>query len=174
MFHRPDRRGVVLGAVAALAAGAGPFVVAAPQARADAVIELTWEQLVPGNEQAPSSALKGIVAHGDIAVEDGPQSTPLTREYDGKTVRIPGYVVPLEYDQTGMHSLILVPYIGACVHVPPPPANQLIYVKPDEPYRDGGLFEAVFVTGTFRAAMTDTEITEVGYTIESPVITPYE
>jgi hypothetical protein len=172
MHDRFRRRDVVLGAAVLACAASG--LGALPEARAEDVIELAWENLVPGNERSPMGGLMGIIAHGDIAVEDGPQSTPLTREYDGKRVRIPGYVVPLEYDQTGMRSLILVPYIGACVHVPPPPANQLIYVKPDEPYRDGGLFEAVFVTGTFRAAMTDTEITEVGYTIESPVITPYE
>lgn len=172
MSDRLRRRDVMLGAAALALAASG--LVALPEARAEEVIELGWENLVPGNEQPPMGGLMGIIAHGDIMAEDGPQSTPLTHEYDGKKVRIPGYVVPLEYDQTGMRSLILVPYIGACVHVPPPPANQLIFVKPEEPYRDGGLFDAVYVTGIFQAAMTNTEITEVGYTIESPVITPYE
>ena len=50
----------------------------------------------------------------------------MTDKYNGKLVRIPGYLVPLEYDGTGVSAALLVPYVGACIHVPPPPANQMV------------------------------------------------
>ncbi len=144
------------------------------EARAKTPIDLSWEQLIPGNDAAPSGDLQGIIAHGGVAETDGPQSTPLNHDFDGKEIRIPGYIVPLEYGPGGVGSFILVPYIGACVHVPPPPANQLVFVKPEAPAEGVELFDAVYVTGTFRADMTETEITEVGYSIENPQIEPYE
>ena len=48
------------------------------------------------------------------------------RELDGRTVRIPGYALPLEHLDTGVQELLLVPYVGACIHVPPPPSNQAV------------------------------------------------
>lgn len=150
------------------------LAIGAPVAQAEEPMMLGWEQLIPGNDASPLGELQGIVAHGTINAPDGPQSTPLNMELDGKLVKLPGYIVPLEYGPGGVGSFILVPYIGACVHVPPPPANQLVFVKPEGPVEGVELFDAVYVTGTFKAAMTETEITEVGYSIENPLIEPYE
>ena len=50
-------------------------------------------------------------------------------ELDGKRVRIGGYVVPLDFEATNVKEFLLVPFVGACIHVPPPPPNQIIYVK---------------------------------------------
>ncbi|MGB0423175.1 MAG: DUF4197 family protein, partial [Flavobacteriales bacterium] len=61
-------------------------------------------------------------------------SGQVTREFDGKLVRVPGYLVPLSYDGTGVTAALLVPYVGACIHVPPPPPNQLIYVTIEDAF----------------------------------------
>ena len=97
----------------------------------------------------------------------------VTEEYNGKVVRIPGYLVPLEFDGTGVTAAILVPYVGACVHVPPPPPNQLIFISSPIPYESGGLFEPVSVTGTFGTSATQTELAEIGYVIMADRIEPY-
>lgn len=48
---------------------------------------------------------------------------------DGKVVEIAAFIVPLEDDMQESDEFLLVPYFGACVHTPPPPPNQMVYVK---------------------------------------------
>jgi hypothetical protein len=71
-------------------------------------------------------------------------------------------------------AFILVPYVGACIHVPPPPANQLVFVTSEEPYESQGLFEAVWVTGLFSTGTTDTALAEIGYAMAAQEIESYE
>lgn len=54
------------------------------------------------------------------------------RDLVGKSVKIPGFTVPLEDFASSATEFLLVPYVGACVHTPPPPPNQLVYVEMDE------------------------------------------
>ena len=48
------------------------------------------------------------------------RATATDDNLDGKSVRIPGYVLPLEFEDTGVTAFLLVPYVGACIHAPPP------------------------------------------------------
>jgi hypothetical protein len=89
-------------------------------------------------------------------------------------VSLPGYVVPLDYDGTGTTAFILVPFVGACIHVPPPPANQLVMVTTERPYKIKGAFDAVVVTGMFGAAATSTALAEIGYALSAEKIEPYQ
>jgi hypothetical protein len=100
-------------------------------------------------------------------------STGVVTDYNGKTVRLAGFVIPLDYEGTGITAFMLVPYIGACIHVPPPPANQLVFVTTEEPYEDGGLYEPVTVTGMFGTASTKTQLADVGYALSADKIEPY-
>lgn len=86
---------------------------------------------------------------------------------DGKLVRIGGYVVPLDFDATTVKEFLLVPFVGACVHVPPPPANQIIYVKTAEGFKLSGLFDPVYVTGVLRTKVTFTGLAQTGYSLEA-------
>ena len=97
----------------------------------------------------------------------------MTTEFNGKIVRLPGFVVPLDYSGRGVTALLLVPYVGACIHVPPPPPNQLVYVTTDKPYEFDGLFEAVWATGVLSTTLAETELAEAGYTISDARIDPY-
>jgi hypothetical protein len=143
----------------------------------EAVIDLTWPDLVPEGEGTLMETLRGlsgVVEHGQLSTPfEQPEAAAVTREYDGKLVRLPGYVVPLDYDGTGVTTFILVPYVGACIHVPPPPANQLVLVTTDRPYEDPDLFEAVSVTGMFGASATGTALAEIGYALEAERVEPY-
>ena len=92
---------------------------------------------VPGAVVAP-----GEIVHDDpvelswraLAALDyrtGEMSDEL-RDLVGKPVKIPGFTVPLEDFASSATEFLLVPYVGACVHTPPPPPNQLVYVEMDE------------------------------------------
>jgi len=102
-----------------------------------------------------------------------PPSLGVRTEWNGESVRMPGFVVPIDQSGTGITAFILVPFVGACVHVPPPPANQLVFVTTQTPYESGGLFEAVTVTGTFGTVSTFTELADVAYALSADQIEPF-
>lgn len=161
-----DRRKLI--AIAAAAA-------VIPQiALAGKVIDLAWEDLLPEDQGAIPKTLQGVVEH-DAAAELKQQSviTGVRMDWNGKTVRMPGFIVPLELDGTGVTSFILVPYVGACVHVPPPPPNQLVLVTTSKPYESKGLFESVAVTGMFGTAASKTQLADIGYVISADKVEPY-
>ena len=99
---------------------------------------------------------------------------PVVADLDDRQVRLPGFVVPLEMDATAMTEFLLVPYLGACIHVPPPPANQIVLVRtrPSGPY-EGGLFDTVWVVGRMRVARFSDELGEAGYRIEDARVSRY-
>lgn len=86
-------------------------------------------------------------------------------ELDGHRVRIGGYVVPLDFTATVVDEFLLIPYVGACVHVPAPPANQIIHVTTDRGITIQGPFDPVIVTGTIRTTRVSTGIADAGYSL---------
>jgi len=88
-------------------------------------------------------------------------------------VRLPGFMVPIDQSASGVAAFILVPYAGACVHVPPPPANQLVFVTTETPYESRGLYEAVNVIGVFGISSMRTYIADVGYALSADKIEPF-
>jgi len=106
----------------------------------------------------------------------------LVQNLDGKNVRIPGYVLPTELSDGKVVEFLLVPYVGACVHTPPPPANQMVHVKVDEGFTSEGLFAPVWVTGQMTTAMSTQSLSlndgttevEAGYQIMASDVVPYE
>ena len=169
---KPISRRAALGIIGAGFVGAG----AGKAAGSSSPIDITWRDLIPAQgDGVEIEVVRGIIQHGELERPEGqPPAATVTTEYDGKRVRLPGYIVPLEYDGTGVTAFILVPYVGACIHVPPPPANQLVMVTSDKPYESSGLFEPVSVTGEFTAAVTGTELAEIGYSISNARVVPYE
>ena len=77
------------------------------------------------------------------------RATSVVGELNGTTIRMPGFVLPIEYDGTKVTEFLLVPWVGACIHTPPPPANQIVHVVVDESQarESKGIFEPVWVTG---------------------------
>ena len=89
---------------------------------------------------------------------------------DGKLVRIGGYVVPLDFDATQVREFLLVPFVGACIHVPPPPANQIVYVKSEKGFDVKGTFDPVWVTGRIATKVAFTGLAEAGYSLTAESI----
>lgn len=94
---------------------------------------------------------------------------------EGKLVKIPGFTVPLEDFASSATEFLLVPYVGACIHTPPPPPNQLVYTKMDAGKRakmDG--WNPVWVEGVLSIEMTESVYGYVGFTISGQRVYPYE
>ena len=138
-------------------------------------MELSWGELMP--EPIPGMpAPMGTVEHGDIAALPSPDAgeVAMVEGLDGEYVRLLGFVVPVDFIGKNVKQFLLVPYVGACIHVPPPPANQIVYVTAEDGAEIAGLFQPVEVTGTMRVAPLSTELAEVGYRIEAETVEPYE
>ena len=111
-------------------------------------------------------------------------STAIVNELNGQHVRIPGYLLPLEVSGTKVTEFLLVPYIGACIHVPPPPPNQIVHVKvaPEKGYTVKRLYEAVWVSGKIVVKQMVKDLflvdgstgVDIGYSMQASRIDPYE
>ncbi len=150
--------------------------------------EIDWDRLIPVEWQ-PETLLEDFDLDAlDEMDDEDPRAlelmdklmalwadAPVVEELDGLRVRLPGFVVPLELDARKMSEFLLVPYYGACIHVPPPPANQTIHVvAPEGREYVGELFDTVWVTGTLRVIPTSSDLAEAGYRIDVTEIEPYD
>lgn len=144
-------------------------------ARAEGFIELDWDDLLPKDQTAIPNAIRELLPHDEQVPlsSQQPTSTGVRTDWNGQIVRIPGFIVPIDYNGSGVTAFILVPYVGACVHVPPPPANQLVFVTSPTPYETKGMFEPVNVIGMFGVSSLRTHLAEIGYALSADKIEPY-
>ncbi|MGB0630425.1 MAG: DUF3299 domain-containing protein [Alphaproteobacteria bacterium] len=138
-------------------------------------LELTWKQLIPEGSGGPDYTRVSPVLQIIRGLTFGETGTaPVVASLDGRDVRLSGYVVPLKHEGMRVREFLLVPYVGACIHVPPPPRNQIVHVTAKDPIRVKGLFAAVTVTGIMSTRSSDTGLAETGYRIASGDIRPYD
>ena len=157
--------------VLALALGFGSLAEAKP-------LQLEWKDLIPTAVQTNQSVVKGVVQHEDIVAlqtaegdaAEEQANAPVRTDLDGQDVRMAGYVVPLAIKGTAVVEFLLVPFVGACIHVPAPPANQIVYIVYPKGIDLGELTDAVWVSGTMKAAFTSTDLAAVGYRIDAGAI----
>lgn len=109
------------------------------------------------------------------------QSIGVNPEIIGKEVRIPGYVLPLEFDGLKVTQFLLVPYAGACIHTPPPPANQMVHVTLETGIEVSGLFTPVWIEGAMNEEYSVQDVgfadgasrIEVGYAMYAETVELY-
>lgn len=149
--------------------------------------ELRWDDLVPKGWD-PMKQLKdrGIANPGALqdtdpktqdlmrALREAWDNAPTEAQLDGSKVKLPGYVVPLEDDKAGLTEFLLVPYFGACVHTPPPPANQIVLVVPARPAAGFRSMDTVWVSGVLKAKRGDSPMGASGYRLEAAVVERYK
>ena len=141
---------------------------------AEAFIELDWKDLVPEGQVTIPPILQGAIDHDQAPLSNQqPASSGVRSDWNGQIVRLPGFIVPIDYSGTGVTAFILVPFVGACVHVPPPPANQLVFVTSPEPYESSGLFEPVNVIGMFGVSSLSTQLADIAYALSADLIEPF-
>ena len=129
------------------------------------------------NYDAPPRRVADSYAYSGIGTLKGlqPPGVDLRQDLDGKVVKIAGFVTPLAFDGSAISDFLLVPFVGACIHVPPPPANQIVYVGGVKGYTPSAdLLYPVWVVGTLKAVPFDTDLANVGYQIEDPEVLPYD
>lgn len=144
-------------------------VLFAPITLAQEAKEVYWEDMVPpGFNELDAPA----VSHDGQMTQLQPNA-PVVEALNGQLVKIPGFVVPLEGTAELTTEFLLVPYFGACIHVPPPPSNQIVYVT----FKDGvaieDLYDAIWVTGTLSTAGWKGDIASVGYKLEGQAVAPF-
>jgi hypothetical protein len=101
-------------------------------------------------------------------------STDVNTELDGQSVRIPGFVVPLEFDEAQTISqFFLVPYFGACLHMPPPPPNQIILVDAPAGVQMAALYEPFWIEGQISTTVSENDMAKSAYAMQLHRLTPY-
>jgi hypothetical protein len=135
------------------------------------------DEAVPGLKKAGIDIEKLMAKYKEIR-------TSVVEALNGQQVSIPGYFLPLELSDTKVTEFLLVPYIGACIHVPPPPPNQIVHVRTPQKkgYSSNNLFEPVWVTGviTAKSMVKDLYLVDgsagvnIGYTMQAKRIEPYK
>lgn len=170
---------LTLGLAAALAGVSAPPAQAESRAES-AYRDLVWHDLLPEGEAERIARLQQIQAvefgFNHFGTDQMPQlrTFNVVEELDGERVRIAGYVLPFDFAVSGEVSrFLLVPFIGACIHVPPPPPNQLIYVVADPSVSVRGMWDPVFAEGVMRTRRQDTDLADSAYTLELTALRPY-
>jgi hypothetical protein len=142
-----------------------------------------WEQLIPAGWD-PYKDLKALnldnLKDNDPRADEALKkmrkmwdSAPINPLILGQSVRLPGYMVPLEDLPEGTKEFLLVPYFGACVHSPPPPANQIVHVVLDKPSKRFRLMDTLWVTGPLSATKTDSHMGVSSYRIDAKLVAPF-
>ena len=168
-----------MGRVLSLLAGSLLLAISSMSA---AAVEIAWDELVPPElrelQEIPlpihdASAL-GEEEFGDPAVQIEP-AAPVVAEMHGRQIKLPGYIVPLGItDAMEVEEFLLVPYFGACIHVPPPPSNQIVHVRSTTGIKLADLYQPFWITGVAQVEHVESELASAGYRIEGARVEPYE
>lgn len=101
-------------------------------------------------------------------------STEVRPEFDGQLIRIPGFVVPLDFDERQrVTRFFLVPFFGACIHVPPPPPNQIIYAESAGGFDQASLYDAFWLSGRMSTTMTENDMAVSAYAMKVMAVEVY-
>ncbi len=150
--------------------------------------EVDWQELIPEDYTFDFIKTQIDLESYDIAnLQDGDpeaqrlyrdmqalmRKAPVISELDSEKIKIPGFVVPLEIDGNIVYSFLLVPYFGACIHTPPPPANQIVYVEVEDGFKFLDMYNPVWVSGPITVESKDSVLAYAGYTIRAHSIEDY-
>ncbi|MFJ4111231.1 DUF3299 domain-containing protein [Pseudomonas sp. NPDC089758] len=147
--------------------------------------ELDWPALIP--EGAPiippqlaplhdmSQLSNALSAESAPAARQQAPDAPVVQELDGQQIKLPGYIVPLEVSEEGRTTeFLLVPYYGACIHVPPPPSNQIVHIFSEMGVRVEDLYQPYWIEGKLHVKASSSELADAGYQMDAEKIYAYE
>ncbi|CAM3692647.1 MULTISPECIES: DUF3299 domain-containing protein [Pseudomonas] len=146
---------------------------------------LEWQQLIPAGapviqpQLAPlhdlSQLSDALAAEAAPAARQTAPNAPVVKALDGQQVKLPGYIVPLEVSEEGRTTeFLLVPYYGACIHVPPPPSNQIVHIFSEIGVKVEDLYQPYWIEGQMQVKATSSELADAGYQMEAEKIYAYE
>ncbi|MCO7638852.1 DUF3299 domain-containing protein [Pseudomonas sp. S 311-6] len=163
----------------------GLLLLFAPLTWAQEPRTLDWPALIP--EGAPvippqlaplhdlSQLSDALSAESAPAARQQAPDAPVVKALDGQQVKLPGYIVPLEVSEEGRTTeFLLVPYYGACIHVPPPPSNQIVHIFSEMGVRIEDLYQPYWIEGRMQVKASSSELADAGYLMEAEKIYAYE
>lgn len=167
-----DHSRALLNRRALLATG---LAAAALPMRAETAREINWDALIP-----PGVPYGEIIGEGDMDVANDTwapifdkNAFKVNKTLNGARIKMPGFIIPIEMSTKGVTEFLLVPYVGACIHTPPPPPNQLVIVKSERPWPSDQLWDPVWVTGVMRTELQSTDLAEIAYTLTAEEMEVY-
>ena len=183
-FQTPlARRQVILMLAALASAGVS-------RAETEVYKTIDWNDLMPDpwvkemtKDMAAMSKLSYLQDSSDeatkamSAIRKKLDEAPIVKTQLNKKVRIPGYAVPLDAERSDKREFLLVPYFGACIHTPPPPANQIVLVRPTAQTKIKKMPESMdvlWVEGELKEGRVSTGQGVSGYLLEAVSVAPYE
>jgi hypothetical protein len=142
------------------------------------VRELDWEELLPKESRlkfdGPPPPVHDYLGEGGLAAQQVLDFS-VNKELNGATVKLPGFIVPLDIGKDGLVSeFFLVPYFGACIHVPPPPPNQIVYVRMSKGIALDSIYEAYWITGPMSVTNKSTRLGAAAYQIDAQKVEIYK
>lgn len=149
-----------------------PLEASPAEFSASAPETIDWSLLIPAGAPRLGPAPKPALSHSEIPLQE--TGSPINSALDLRWVRLPGFVVPLEYDGNRVIEFLLVPYFGACIHVPPPPPNQLVFVHFEQGLELDSLETPYWVSGQMTTGGRNTEYATAGYVIEASTMALYD
>lgn len=178
------RRRALVGLAAAAASTLSAVALAQPSSKPGAYTELRWDDLVPKGWD-PMAGFKdkniGALVDGDpktmdlmAKLREAWDNAPAETRLDGAAIKLPGYLVPLDESKAGITEFLLVPYFGACVHSPPPPANQIVLVVPAKPITGYQTMDTVWASGRLRTARQNSPMGTTAYRLEAALVERYQ
>jgi hypothetical protein len=141
--------------------------------------EIDWRDLLPEADRKHYSPNAPAPVHGTLG-EGGPPAlqtitTTVNADLDQARVRLPGFIVPIGEPKNGVvREFYLVPYIGEDIHVPPPPSNQMVYVRSATGIEAEAVHEAYWVTGKMRVETRSTPLGTSAYALVADKIEQYQ
>jgi hypothetical protein len=126
-------------------------------------------------DQISSQISNSIAAASDDPYQQALVSTEVRGEMDGARVRLPGFIVPVEFDEEQtITQFFLVPYFGACLHMPPPPPNQIVLVNYPQGLQLQGLYTPFLVSGEISTTVSENDMATSAYSMKLQEYELYE
>jgi uncharacterized protein len=144
-----------------------------------AVLELDWDELLPKDARSrfaagPPPPVHDYLGEGGLAAQQV-MDFSVNKELDGQNVKLPGFIVPLDIGKDGLVAeFFLVPYFGACIHVPPPPPNQIVYVRMNKGIALDSIYEAYWITGRMKLQNKTTRLGAAAYHLAGDKVEIYK
>ncbi|HEY9042953.1 MAG TPA: DUF3299 domain-containing protein [Rheinheimera sp.] len=102
------------------------------------------------------------------------KSAKVVEKYNNTKIRVPGFIVPLEFDsEQNVTSFFLVPYFGACIHVPPPPPNQMIFVSGAKNLKADMIYSPFWISGTLTTDVMTHDLGQAAYSLKADSVEEY-
>ncbi|WP_238152190.1 DUF3299 domain-containing protein [Microbulbifer sp. A4B17] len=158
--------------------------------------EVSWEELIPKDDldallnppeyidsivegsaadSMPTTSVTSGTTEDDSRYQAALTSTRIKPEFDNQRIRVSGFIVPIEFnDELTISRFLFVPYFGACIHLPPPPPNQVIHGSFSAGIKVDALYEPFTIEGNLRTLKKESEFGTAAYSMEVDSIYPYE